>query len=257
MIIVSVTANAAARPCCGICSWHVHSQYCRTLRDLPCQGVLVRICLRTHRFYCSVPDRGCRILTQRLPVVALPYDRPADVAMPCSRSAARWVGRLVPASLPSWELSPAPTRFSADALQVADRFHVFCNLTQALQRLLERLAGAWRRVHLTDAGGASPAASSGACANSGDTATGAASTDIPTTSPVKLNLHQQQSQQRRESRKARSGISEFLRTRRKRNWPLPGTPEPLGMEKEEKTAPEEAVGRTTGGGQEAKTEILS
>jgi hypothetical protein len=33
-----------------------------------------------------------------------------------------------------------------EALQVADRFHLFCNLTQALQRVLERLAGALRHV---------------------------------------------------------------------------------------------------------------
>ncbi len=37
-----------------------------------------------------------------------------------------------------------------DAIQVADRFHLFCNMTQALQRLLERLASLLQRVQLEE-----------------------------------------------------------------------------------------------------------
>src|SRR5271169_2271577 len=75
MMIVSATTNDAICPSCGARSCHIHSRYCRTLRDLPCHGTSVRICLRTHRFYCRSRDCRCRIFTQRLPVVAAPYGR--------------------------------------------------------------------------------------------------------------------------------------------------------------------------------------
>jgi len=42
-----------------------------------------------------------------------------------------------------------------DAIQIADRFHLFCNLTQALQRVLERLASVLQRVQLTEPSGSS------------------------------------------------------------------------------------------------------
>jgi hypothetical protein len=66
MMIVSATAGGATCPLCGIRSCHVHSQYSRTV---------VRICLRTHRFYCRARHCQCRIFTQRLPIVASPYGR--------------------------------------------------------------------------------------------------------------------------------------------------------------------------------------
>jgi transposase len=37
-----------------------------------------------------------------------------------------------------------------EAVQVADRFHLFCNLTQALQRVLERLAVVLHKVKLAE-----------------------------------------------------------------------------------------------------------
>lgn len=39
-------------------------------------------------------------------------------------------------------------RGAPDAVQVADRFHLYCNLTQALQRVLERLAQVLGQVEL-------------------------------------------------------------------------------------------------------------
>jgi transposase len=71
MMIVSA-ANGGSCPHCGVQAWHIHSRYCRTLRELPCHGTVVRICLRTHRFYCRVRDCRCRIFTQRLPTVTSP-----------------------------------------------------------------------------------------------------------------------------------------------------------------------------------------
>src|SRR5581483_4226273 len=74
VIAVSAVANAAC-PSCGVFSRHVHSRYWRTLRDLPCHGAAVRICLQTHRFYCRVKDCRCRIFTQRLPALTTRYGR--------------------------------------------------------------------------------------------------------------------------------------------------------------------------------------
>ena len=74
-VTVTASADEATCPGCGTRSRRVHSRYCRTLRDLPCHGQIVRICLRTHRFYCRVRDCRCRIFTQRLPLVASPYAR--------------------------------------------------------------------------------------------------------------------------------------------------------------------------------------
>jgi transposase len=85
-----------------------------------------------------------------------------------------------------------------DALQVADRFHLLCNLTQALQRVLERLGAALRRSQVSDASPSADSSSAGVTADPG-----AATTITPTCGPAKLNQHQQQSQQRRERRKAR------------------------------------------------------
>jgi transposase len=84
------------------------------------------------------------------------------------------------------------------AMQVADRFHLLCNLTHAMQRLLERLAVALRRSQISEA-----APSKDLSSTDGGDVPGEAPVTIPASDPPKLNRHQQQSQQRRERRKAR------------------------------------------------------
>jgi transposase len=85
-----------------------------------------------------------------------------------------------------------------DALQVADRFHLLCNLTQTLQRLLERLAVALCRSLISPAVPAEVPPSTIVTPESAEAATAS-----PASTPVKLTRHQQQSQHRRERRKAR------------------------------------------------------
>ncbi len=87
-----------------------------------------------------------------------------------------------------------------EALQVADRFHILCNLTQALQRLLERSGAALRRSQISEAAPSPDASSAGVPTDPSVTTTAGTA---PGLDPSKLNRHQQQSQQRRELRKAR------------------------------------------------------
>ncbi len=58
--------SESACPICGRTSRRTHSQYWRSLADLPSHGRLVRLRLAVHRFRCS--DRGCRqrIFAERL-----------------------------------------------------------------------------------------------------------------------------------------------------------------------------------------------
>ena len=54
---------------------HVHSQYGRTLLDLPLQGLSGRIELRTRRFYCRSKDGRRKIFTERFPSLTVAYAR--------------------------------------------------------------------------------------------------------------------------------------------------------------------------------------
>src|ERR1700674_1282574 len=73
VIVASTVGNAATCPVCGLHSCHVHSKYSRTLRDLPWQGAVVRIELRTRRFYCRSRDCRRKIFTERFPNLTVAY----------------------------------------------------------------------------------------------------------------------------------------------------------------------------------------
>src|ERR1039457_2952151 len=54
-------------PQCHRSSTRVHSHYQRKLRDLPWEGIPVRIQLHVRRFFCDTEGCGQRIFTERLP----------------------------------------------------------------------------------------------------------------------------------------------------------------------------------------------
>ncbi len=86
-----------------------------------------------------------------------------------------------------------------DAVQVADRFHLFCNLTQALQRVLERLATVLQRIQLAEPSG-SRSAPDDAIEPTGQGISPVK--EVALEPPIKLSWHEQQHRQRREKRKA-------------------------------------------------------
>ncbi len=62
--------------CCPLCSQassQVHSQYQRTLRDVPCGGRPVVLRLSVRKFFCRNPDCSRKIFTERLPPFVQPY----------------------------------------------------------------------------------------------------------------------------------------------------------------------------------------
>lgn len=75
MFVVVTTRRRAECPRCATTSTRIHSRYTRTIADLPCHGIAVRLRLRTRRFRC--PNALCTqsIFCERLPSVVARYAR--------------------------------------------------------------------------------------------------------------------------------------------------------------------------------------
>ncbi len=72
MVVVSVRPSSCC-PLCAQASSQVHSQYHRTLRDVPCGGREVVLRLSVHKFFCRNPDCARKIFTERLPTFVEPW----------------------------------------------------------------------------------------------------------------------------------------------------------------------------------------
>jgi len=62
-------------PLCHVQTSRVHSQYTRTLADLPWGPYAVCVQLRVRKFFCDHPACPRQIFTERLPAVAAPWAR--------------------------------------------------------------------------------------------------------------------------------------------------------------------------------------
>jgi transposase len=67
---VAVTTSQALCPTCTQPSTHIHSDYRRTLADLPWATTPVQLHLRVRRFWCETPHCARQTFTERVPQVA-------------------------------------------------------------------------------------------------------------------------------------------------------------------------------------------
>ncbi|MDX6501771.1 MAG: hypothetical protein QOG23_5031 [Blastocatellia bacterium] len=72
-VVEAVASNAAACPECGTPSTARHSSYVRHLKDLPIQGLAVKMRLRVGRWRCRNSNCERKIFTQRVPTIAAPH----------------------------------------------------------------------------------------------------------------------------------------------------------------------------------------
>src|SRR6266566_7279526 len=70
--VVSVRPSSCC-PFCSQASSQIHSLYQRTLRDVPCGGRKVVLCLSVRKFFCCNPDCPRKIFTERLPTFVQPH----------------------------------------------------------------------------------------------------------------------------------------------------------------------------------------
>ena len=73
--ILVATSPRGTCPVCGTWSETIHSQYQRTITDLPWGQQTVQLRLRVRKFFCRQPTCSRQIFTERLPAVVAPYAR--------------------------------------------------------------------------------------------------------------------------------------------------------------------------------------
>jgi|SRR5450755_58141 transposase len=74
-VMVISTQPEAACPGCGSLSEHVHSQYQRTVNDVPCGGKSVVLRLSVRKFFCLSLCCPRKVFAERLPDLAQPWAR--------------------------------------------------------------------------------------------------------------------------------------------------------------------------------------
>ena len=76
-LVVRVACHVPSMPCpeCHQPSSRIHSNYQRTVGDLPCAGRNVLLALTVRKFVCTTPTCSRRIFTERLPGLVCSYGR--------------------------------------------------------------------------------------------------------------------------------------------------------------------------------------
>jgi transposase len=75
VMILRAAGEESVCPECRRASRRIHSRYSRHLKDLPWEGIPVRIELRVRRFFCDAENCGHRIFTEGLPKTVQRYAR--------------------------------------------------------------------------------------------------------------------------------------------------------------------------------------
>ena len=75
MFVLQPTLNETPCPVCSQLSTAVHSHYERTIADLPCAGIAMRLQIQVRKFFCRNRDCLRRVFCERLPEPAYPYAR--------------------------------------------------------------------------------------------------------------------------------------------------------------------------------------
>ena len=73
LVSVRSTAPTARCPLCASASASIHSQYWRSVTDLPCSGFSVKLHLTVRRFFCRNGRCARRIFAERLPDLVQPW----------------------------------------------------------------------------------------------------------------------------------------------------------------------------------------
>jgi transposase len=73
--VVTSTQPQGRCPICGEATSRVHSRYTRTLQDLPCSGLRVRLRLHVRRFFCANTSCPRQIFAERLPALTEAFAR--------------------------------------------------------------------------------------------------------------------------------------------------------------------------------------
>src|ERR1039458_1760882 len=75
VMVLRAAGEGGYCPECRKESWRIHSRYKRRLKDLPWEGIPVRIELCVRRFFCDTENCGQQIFTERLPNTVQRYAR--------------------------------------------------------------------------------------------------------------------------------------------------------------------------------------
>lgn len=75
MVEVQANASSCACPLCQTPAERVHSQYCRTVADLPWAELVVHLSLHVRKFFCDNAACVRKVFTERLPGLVAPWAR--------------------------------------------------------------------------------------------------------------------------------------------------------------------------------------
>jgi zinc-finger of transposase IS204/IS1001/IS1096/IS1165 len=114
ILMLRAVRRTAACPGCAQLSSRIHSYYERRLDDLPWNGIPVRICLRTRRFFGSTEECAHHIFTERLP----------ETTATCESTARRKVLTSSPSKiLPTQRRTVASPESSILTINIAEFLH--------------------------------------------------------------------------------------------------------------------------------------